>query len=150
MKIKSCIFSEPLVDFIHLCYLSLNPSQGTKTLLNIFLNLNGWFCGSVSSSSQHVYKKHRVNRHQSPMAVYMQVRLTISFWFCFCFEARVLPGEKTIRLHYANCKSYNADFDGDEMNAHFPQNELARAEAYHIGLWSTPQLYSLYPFDLFG
>ncbi len=28
--------------------------------------------------------------------------------------------------------SYNADYDGDEMNLHFPQNELARAEAYHI------------------
>lgn len=48
-------------------------------------------------------------------------------------QVRVLRGEKTIRLHYANCKSYNADFDGDEMNAHFPQNELARAEAYNLG-----------------
>ena len=45
----------------------------------------------------------------------------------------MLPGEKTLRLHYANCKAYNADFDGDEMNAHFPQNELGRAEAYTIG-----------------
>lgn len=42
-------------------------------------------------------------------------------------------GEKTLRLHYANCKAYNADFDGDEMNAHFPQNEVARSEAYNIG-----------------
>ncbi|KAG6449026.1 hypothetical protein O3G_MSEX005833 [Manduca sexta] len=47
-------------------------------------------------------------------------------------RARILKGEKTLRLHYANCKSYNADFDGDEMNAHFPQNELARSEAYNI------------------
>ncbi|EFA05003.1 DNA-directed RNA polymerase I subunit RPA1-like Protein [Tribolium castaneum] len=46
--------------------------------------------------------------------------------------ARVLKGEKTFRLHYANCKAYNADFDGDEMNAHFPQNELARSEAYNL------------------
>ena len=37
-----------------------------------------------------------------------------------------------MRLHYAICKSYNADFDGDEMNAHFPQNEVARSEAYNI------------------
>ena len=36
-------------------------------------------------------------------------------------RARVLKGEKVMRLHYSNCKSYNADFDGDEMNAHFPQ-----------------------------
>ncbi|TPX70811.1 DNA-directed RNA polymerase [Spizellomyces sp. 'palustris'] len=46
--------------------------------------------------------------------------------------ARVLPGEKTIRMHYANCNTYNADFDGDEMNAHFPQNEIGRAEAMLI------------------
>ncbi|XP_058523654.1 DNA-directed RNA polymerase I subunit RPA1 [Ochotona princeps] len=45
-------------------------------------------------------------------------------------RARILPEEKVLRLHYANCKAYNADFDGDEMNAHFPQSELGRAEAY--------------------
>ncbi|KOC69722.1 DNA-directed RNA polymerase I subunit RPA1 [Habropoda laboriosa] len=47
-------------------------------------------------------------------------------------KARILKGEKTLRLHYANCKAYNADFDGDEMNAHYPQNELARSEGYNI------------------
>ncbi|KAM0815519.1 putative DNA-directed RNA polymerase subunit [Seiridium cardinale] len=47
-------------------------------------------------------------------------------------RVRVLPGEKTIRMHYANCNTYNADFDGDEMNMHFPQNELARAEAMRL------------------
>lgn len=46
--------------------------------------------------------------------------------------ARVLRGEKTLRMHYANCSTYNADFDGDEMNVHFPQDELGRAEAYNI------------------
>ncbi|KAF7168568.1 hypothetical protein CNMCM6106_003706 [Aspergillus hiratsukae] len=44
-------------------------------------------------------------------------------------KARVLANERVIRMHYANCNTYNADFDGDEMNMHFPQNELARAEA---------------------
>ncbi|KAK4662643.1 hypothetical protein QC763_605360 [Podospora pseudopauciseta] len=47
-------------------------------------------------------------------------------------RVRVLPGEKTLRMHYANCNSYNADFDGDEMNMHFPQNEIARAEALQL------------------
>lgn len=47
-------------------------------------------------------------------------------------KARILKGDKTLRLHYANCKAYNADFDGDEMNAHFPQNELGRSEAYNL------------------
>ncbi|EZG84200.1 DNA-directed RNA polymerase, partial [Gregarina niphandrodes] len=42
---------------------------------------------------------------------------------------RVLTGQKTFRLHYANCNSYNADFDGDEMNLHCAQDPTARAEA---------------------
>jgi DNA-directed RNA polymerase beta' subunit len=54
-------------------------------------------------------------------------------------EARVLKGEQTIRMHYANCNTYNADFDGDEINLHFPQNELARAEGY--GLANTDNQY---------
>ena len=45
---------------------------------------------------------------------------------------KVLSGEKTLRMHYTNCNTYNADFDGDEMNLHFPQNEIARAEALTI------------------
>ena len=48
--------------------------------------------------------------------------------------ARVLPKEQTIRMHYANCNSYNADFDGDEMNLHFVQNHITRAEAYLLSL----------------
>ncbi|KAK6463825.1 alpha subunit of RNA polymerase I [Scheffersomyces coipomensis] len=47
-------------------------------------------------------------------------------------KVRVLPGEKTLRLHYANTGAYNADFDGDEMNMHFPQNENAKAEALNL------------------
>ena len=42
------------------------------------------------------------------------------------------PSQKTIRMHYANCNTYNADFDGDEMNCHFPQNDLASAESKYI------------------
>mmetsp|Transcript_27715 Transcript_27715/g.66796 ORF Transcript_27715/g.66796 Transcript_27715/m.66796 type:complete len:1765 (-) Transcript_27715:143-5437(-) len=49
-------------------------------------------------------------------------------------EVRVLhnPTQKTIRMHYANCNTYNADYDGDEMNCHFPQSDLGRSEAKYI------------------
>ncbi|GMI37247.1 hypothetical protein TrRE_jg13388, partial [Triparma retinervis] len=49
-------------------------------------------------------------------------------------HVRVLhsPSQQTIRMHYANCNTYNADFDGDEMNCHFPQNFLARSESENI------------------
>lgn len=51
-------------------------------------------------------------------------------------RVRVLPGDRTIRFHYANCGSYNADFDGDEMNIHVPQDPIARAEAEELMLSS--------------
>ena len=35
-------------------------------------------------------------------------------------------------MHYANCNTFNADFDGDEINLHLPQDNLARAEGYEI------------------
>ena len=35
-------------------------------------------------------------------------------------------------MHYANCATFNADFDGDEINLHLPQDALGRAEGYGI------------------
>ena len=42
-------------------------------------------------------------------------------------KVRVVPN-KTFSLNLVVCPPYNADFDGDEMNLHIPQNEEARAE----------------------
>ncbi len=44
---------------------------------------------------------------------------------------KVLPG-RTFRVHPAAAFPYNADFDGDEMNIHSPQNEEARSEAREL------------------
>lgn len=52
-------------------------------------------------------------------------------------KARVISDQKIIRIHYSNCKSYNADFDGDEMNMHLAQNHLARSEGYNLMMTST-------------
>ncbi|KAI4292943.1 DNA-directed RNA polymerase I subunit RPA1, partial [Pancytospora philotis] len=45
---------------------------------------------------------------------------------------KVLRNEKTLRMHYVNCKPYNADFDGDEMNIHFPQSVQALVECRDV------------------
>jgi len=45
-------------------------------------------------------------------------------------RVRVLRSDdRVLRMHYASCSGYNADFDGDEMNVHVPQSEAGRAEA---------------------
>ena len=43
-------------------------------------------------------------------------------------KARIMP-HRTFRFNECVCTPYNADFDGDEMNIHFPQSEEAKAEA---------------------
>jgi DNA-directed RNA polymerase I subunit RPA1 len=78
-------------------------------------------------------KNKKVHRHlNNGDIVLMNRQPTLHKPSIMGHRARVLPGEKTIRMHYANCNTYNADFDGDEMNMHFPQNEVARAEALEI------------------
>ena len=46
-------------------------------------------------------------------------------------RVKVLPGN-TFRLNLAVTTPYNADFDGDEMNMHVPQNLETIAEVKHI------------------
>lgn len=43
-------------------------------------------------------------------------------------KAKILQW-RTFRFNICVCAPYNADFDGDEMNMHFPQTEEARIEA---------------------
>ncbi|KKA26087.1 hypothetical protein TD95_004021 [Thielaviopsis punctulata] len=86
-----------------------------------------------SSLSATGTKNKKVHRHiTNGDVVLMNRQPTLHKPSIMGHRVRVLPAEKTIRMHYANCNTYNADFDGDEMNMHFPQNEIARAEALQI------------------
>uniref|UniRef100_A0AAY5EQQ4 DNA-directed RNA polymerase subunit n=1 Tax=Electrophorus electricus TaxID=8005 RepID=A0AAY5EQQ4_ELEEL len=85
------------------------------------------------STGQHRMPMKIVNRHiKNGDVLLLNRQPTLHRPSIQAHVAHVLPGEKVLRLHYANCKAYNADFDGDEMNAHFPQSELGRAEAYML------------------
>ena len=86
-----------------------------------------------SSTTVSGARNKKVHRHlTNGDIVLMNRQPTLHKPSMMAHRARVLSGEKTIRMHYANCNSYNADFDGDEMNMHFPQNEVARSEALSI------------------
>jgi DNA-directed RNA polymerase beta' subunit len=51
-----------------------------------------------------------------------------------CFFTRVMEEGNTFRMNLASCKMFNADFDGDEMNMHMPQDEEARRELSELAL----------------
>ena len=45
---------------------------------------------------------------------------------------KIMKQGDTFRMNVADTKPYNADFDGDEMNMHMPQNILAETELRHL------------------
>ena len=45
---------------------------------------------------------------------------------------KVMHHGDSFRMNVADTKPYNADFDGDEMNMHMPQNEEAEAELRYL------------------
>jgi DNA-directed RNA polymerase II subunit RPB1 len=49
-----------------------------------------------------------------------------------CHIVKIMKVGDTFRMNVADTKPYNADFDGDEMNMHMPQNMLAETELKNI------------------
>ena len=45
---------------------------------------------------------------------------------------RIMPEGDTFRMNVACTKPYNADFDGDEMNIHMPQDNESETELRHL------------------
>jgi DNA-directed RNA polymerase II subunit RPB1 len=49
-----------------------------------------------------------------------------------CHIVQVMKIGDTFRMNVGDTKPYNADFDGDEMNMHMPQNVVAETELRHL------------------
>ena len=49
-----------------------------------------------------------------------------------CHVVKIMKKGDTFRMNVGDTKPYNADFDGDEMNMHMPQNVLAETELRHL------------------
>ncbi|KAJ9479139.1 DNA-directed RNA polymerase I subunit RPA190 [Pseudozyma hubeiensis] len=92
----------------------------------------GTFAGLGSSTRTPIANKQVLRHLRDGDILLLNRQPTLHRPSMMAHKARVLVGEKTIRMHYANCNSYNADFDGDEMNMHFPQSQAARAECYYV------------------
>ena len=124
-KLKKCVingaFKHPGANFIEY------PNGERKALENMTLEERKAEAALLGSGGKIVYRHMQTG---DPLLVNRQP--TLHKPSIMAHIARVLPKEQTIRMHYSNWKSYNADFDGDEMNIHFPQNYMAIAEAYEI------------------
>ena len=73
-----------------------------------------------------VVHRHMVNGD----AVLFNRQPTLHRMSMMCHTARIMKQGDTFRMNVADTKPYNADFDGDEMNLHMPQDEEWSAESY--------------------
>ncbi|XP_051716856.1 LOW QUALITY PROTEIN: DNA-directed RNA polymerase I subunit RPA1 [Ctenopharyngodon idella] len=138
-ELRQAVLNGPLV---HPGASMVINEDGTRTILSKNLTQREAVAKQLltPTTGQHKIPMKIVNRHiKNGDVLLLNRQPTLHRPSIQAHCARILPGEKVLRLHYANCKAYNADFDGDEMNAHFPQSELGRAEAYT--LVSTDQQY---------
>ena len=74
-----------------------------------------------------------VHRHMMDGdAVLFNRQPTLHRMSMMCHIVRVLKQGDTFRMNVADTKPYNADFDGDEMNLHMPQDVEAEMELKHL------------------
>ncbi|GAB2221563.1 hypothetical protein Drorol1_Dr00012747 [Drosera rotundifolia] len=139
VKLRNAVFNGPdvhpgatnYIDKVANVKLPLLQKRRVAISRRLFSS-RGVVTGAVKSSSDD-YEGKVVLRHiQNGDIVLVNRQPTLHKPSIIAMKVRVLPGEKTLRMHYANCDSFNADFDGDEINVHFPQDEISRAEAYNI------------------
>jgi len=74
-----------------------------------------------------------VHRHMMDGdAVLFNRQPTLHRMSMMCHIVRIMPIGDTFRMNVADTKPYNADFDGDEMNMHMPQDVEAASELRNL------------------
>ena len=87
----------------------------------------------VDKSSIQVEIGDIVHRHMMDGdAVLFNRQPTLHRMSMMCHIAKVMKRGDTFRMNVADTKPYNADFDGDEMNLHMPQDSEAESELRNL------------------
>ena len=74
-----------------------------------------------------------VHRHMlNGDAVLFNRQPTLHRMSMMCHIAKIMPQGDTFRLNVGVTKPYNADFDGDEMNMHMPQDDESISELLNL------------------
>jgi DNA-directed RNA polymerase II subunit RPB1 len=75
----------------------------------------------------------RVNRHMMDGdAILFNRQPTLHRMSMMCHITKILKRGDTFRMNVADTKPYNADFDGDEMNLHMPQDVESESELLNL------------------
>jgi len=84
---------------------------------------------NVDRETIELYNGDVVHRHMMDGdAVLFNRQPSLHRMSMMCHIVKVMKVGDTFRMNVGDTKPYNADFDGDEMNMHVPQNVLAETE----------------------
>ena len=137
LKIAKNITKPVLVNMANRSYLMKLISNGSSQYpgANILQKKNGDNISLkyVDLKSIKLEPGDVVHRHiLDGDAVLFNRQPTLHRMSMMCHIAKVLPVGDTFRMNVGDTKPYNADFDGDEMNMHVPQDIMSEIELKYI------------------
>ena len=87
----------------------------------------------VNRETLELYEGDVVHRHLvDGDPVLFNRQPTLHRMSMMCHTVKVMKVGNTFRMNVGDTKPYNADFDGDEMNMHGPQSEMAQCELLEL------------------
>ncbi len=101
----------------------LQKRNGEEITLRYYLDRN-----SIVLEEGDIVHRHMMNGD----AILFNRQPTLHRMSMMCHIARIMHRGDTFRMNVADTKPYNADFDGDEMNLHMPQDPESEAELKNL------------------
>ena len=101
----------------------LEKSNGENITLRYYLDRNSIILEEGDTVHRHMMDGDAILFNRQP---------TLHRMSMMCHIARIMKRGDTFRMNVADTKPYNADFDGDEMNLHMPQDPEAEAELKNL------------------
>ncbi|MAP61388.1 MAG: hypothetical protein CMF82_00300 [Candidatus Marinimicrobia bacterium] len=137
LKIAKNITKPVLVNDLNYNYLMKLIQNGANVYpgANILEKKNGDTIALkyVDLQSVKIEKGDIVHRHlMDGDAVLFNRQPTLHRMSMMCHLAKILHVGDTFRMNVGDTKPYNADFDGDEMNMHVPQDIMSEIELKYI------------------
>jgi len=101
----------------------LEKCNGESITLKYYLDRN-----SIVLEEGDIVHRHMMDGD----AILFNRQPTLHRMSMMCHIARIMKRGDTFRMNVADTRPYNADFDGDEMNLHMPQDPESEAELKNL------------------
>jgi DNA-directed RNA polymerase II subunit RPB1 len=101
----------------------LEKQNGETITLRYYLDRNSIILEDGDTVHRHMMDGDAILFNRQP---------TLHRMSMMCHIARIMKRGDTFRMNVADTKPYNADFDGDEMNLHMPQDPESEAELKNL------------------